>query len=187
MKSKKFRTIITQLFVFIFLFGLALWFADEIKDNEAAQHLVRNFGYWGVFILAVVSGFNVIVPVPAMSFLPVFLAAGLSTGMIVVVVSIGMTMGDGVGYILGKLGREAISVKKRPRWLNRFETLVNQYRFGLPVFVFLYAAFIPLPNELVVIPAAATGEKWWAILVPVLFGNIIMNVLFALGITSLFL
>ena len=170
---------------FSILFVLIVLLANEIKDNAAIQGMVERFGYAGVFVLAFISGFNVLVPVPAMSFLPIFSAAGLDTIILIMVISLGMTVGDGVGYILGRLGR-TISKDSWPQWLIKAEVFVNKYKYGLPVFLFLYAAFVPLPNELVVIPAAVACQRWWQVLVPVFLGNFVLNTFIALGISSVF-
>ncbi len=184
MSPKNYKSILKTAGLILF-FILAVWFSYQIKDNDAVQILVQKLGYIGVFVLAFVSGFNVILPIPAMSFLPIFTEAGLHTLAVVAVISFGMTMGDSVGFLLGKFGSEIIERSSWPTWLQKFEAFLNKYKYGLPVFLFLYASFVPLPNELVVIPAAATGQKWWMILVPVFLGNILLNTLIALGITSI--
>jgi membrane protein YqaA with SNARE-associated domain len=183
---KKHRTIL-KIVILVLFFVVAIWFANQIKDNEAVKQLVQRFGYFGVLIIAFISGFNVVIPIPAISFLPIFTEAGMSTLGVVAIVSIGMTMGDGLGYLLGRYGREVVHPSTWPMWLQRAEAFLNRYKYGLPVFLFLYASLAPFPNELVVIPAAATKHAWWSILVPIFAGNLILNILIAFGITSLFL
>lgn len=168
------------------LFVGAMWLADQVKGSAAVQELVQRFSYGGVFLLAFVSGFNVIVPVPAMSFLPVFTEAGLDTWRIVATVSLGMTCGDAVGFLLGTYGRKAVTRVSVPAWIRKLEAAFQRHPLGLPLFLFLYAAFVPLPNELAVIPAAASGLKWQMVLVPVLLGNVVLNSLMALGVSSVF-
>lgn len=170
----------------IILFVAAVWFANYIKDNDFVQMLAERFGYAGVFILALVSGFNVFVPIPAISFLPIFIEVGMDTVIVVVIVSLGMACGDGVGYLLGRYGREVVGKQSWPQWLQKTERFLSQKTYGVSVFLFLYASFVPFPNELVVIPAAATGQKPVPVLAPIFFGNILHNTIIAFGISSIF-
>ncbi|MFA6459097.1 MAG: hypothetical protein WCV79_01705 [Candidatus Paceibacterota bacterium] len=175
-----------KIFILVTLFVVAVLLANLIKGNSVVQDITERFGYMGVFILGFVSGFNVWVPVPAMSFLSIFTEAGLNVVVVVAVVSFGMTCGDTVGYLVGKLGRKAAGDLPIPSWIRRIEEIVNHYKYGLPTFLFLYAGFVPLPNELIVVPAAATGREWYVILVPLFLGNVVFNTLIFMGITSMF-
>lgn len=52
--------------------------------------------------------------------------------------------------------------------------------------LFLYAALVPFPNEILIIPLAFTGYRVLYILPPLLVGNGIFNLLAGFGIVSLF-
>ena len=47
----------------------AFWASDTLKDGDFISNLIRKFGYGGIFLMAVVSGFNLVIPIPAISFL----------------------------------------------------------------------------------------------------------------------
>ena len=61
-----------------------------------------------------------------------------------------------------------------------------RHRF-LPLgLLFLYAAFVPLPNELLVIPMAFMRYSMAAVMTAVLFGNVIFNTMWAFGVSWIF-
>ena len=43
----------------------------------------------------------------------------------------------------------------------------------------LYASFVPLPNELLVLPLSFFGYRLWKVFLVVLFGNFVFNTLAA--------
>jgi len=167
------------------LFIGALWLAVTLRDSAAALSLVERFGYLGMFLVAFASGFNLVVPIPAISFLPLFETAGFSVVSTIIVISIGMTLGDALGYVLGWFGRAVIADRQAPAWVHACEVWMSRYRLGLPLFLYFYAALVSLPNELVVIPAGFSRQSWWHVLLPVFLGNVTFNVLIAFGIFSL--
>lgn len=180
----KHRSILKMVGLIIF-FVVVAWFANQVKDNANVQDLVQHFGYVGVFILAFLSGFNLILPVPAITFLSLFTEAGLNLYIIITIMSVAMSLGDAIGYILGRFGRETL-IQSPPAWLERIDTFLSRHRFGIPIFFYLFASFAPLPNEVVVIPAGVTKQKWWLVLIPVLLGNTTSNILIAFGILNIF-
>ena len=127
------------------------------------------------------SGFNLVIPVPAISFLPVFLTSGLNTFAVVAIIAAGMTLADFVGYLLGKAGRHlALSALER-RVANKFEGLKEELHWSPALLLFLFASFIPIPNEVIVIQMAFLGYRLVYILLPVFLGNLVFNSIYAIG------
>jgi len=166
-----------------FLFGigivvvvlLALFFAAYIEGNEAIQDIIRTFGYPGLFLFSALSGFNLLVPIPASSFIPLAIASDLNVWLIIATVSLGMTTGDAVGFLIGRFGRVSLEKKKDSKMIEKAKKFEKKYKIGPIVFLFLYATFAPTPNELVVIPFSFLKIKWWKIITAVFLGNLIFN------------
>jgi hypothetical protein len=97
-----------------------------------------------------------------------------------------MTIGDMLGFAIGVVGRklthEHIKENVMAKILDQFK---EKHQFWSYFFLALYAAFAPLPNELLVIPMAFAGYRLRYIFPTVLIGNFLFNTTFALGITSL--
>ena len=75
--------------LFVALLALAVIFiaflaAKGISENDAAKDLVARFGVFGIVITAFVAGLNLFVPVHAATFAPVFLSAGFSMLIIMI-------------------------------------------------------------------------------------------------------
>ena len=97
---------IVLLIIFLLsVFGGALYFADYVKESEQAKALVDQFGYFGIFIISVVAGLNLFVPIPAPTFVPIFTAAGYPFLGIILIMVIGTTIADLIGYFIGLIGK----------------------------------------------------------------------------------
>ena len=180
-KFKENHRHLIKIILLILVILLAFWVSGTVKDSDFVRSLIRQFGYGGIFLIAVVSGFNLVIPVPAISFLPVFLTSGLNTFAVVAIIAAGMTLADFVGYLLGKAGRHlALSALER-RVANKFEGLKEQLHWSPALLLFLFASFIPIPNEVIVIPMAFLGYRLVYILLPVFLGNLVFNSIYAIG------
>ena len=172
------------VFAFVIIVGIIL-FAQFITADDNAKAFVQEFGYLGVVITAFIAGLNAIVPVPAGSFVPIFVAAGLAMPLIILALVIGTMLADLLAFYIGMKGRE-LTIEDYPRvlaftnWLRR-----DTDRYIIPG-VFLYAALSPLPNELILVPLAIAGVRLRTLILPLLVGTIVYQTAFALGAQSLF-
>ena len=175
-----------KIILLVLVVVLALWVSGMVKDSDFVSSLIRKFGYGGIFLIAVVSGFNLVIPVPAISFLPVFLASGLNAFAVVATLAAGMTLADFIGYLLGKTGRHiALSVFER-KVINKFEMFKKKLHWSPALALFLFASLVPFPNEIMVIPMAFLGYRSAYVLLPVFFGNMVFNSLYAFGVVNIF-
>lgn len=151
---------------------------------ESLADAIEQGGYVALFAAAVVSGFNFAVPLPVISFFRAFTSAGMDPVAVIVVVSIGMTVADGLGFLLGSAAKRINGVRA---WTEspRVAALRRQHALRVWLALTAYAAFVPLPNELVVVPLAVARMRARLILSAVLCGNLIFNILMALGVSWL--
>lgn len=174
-----------KLLAVLGLLGLVTWANLYAADNALAIEATRRYGYLGIFVAAAFSGFNLVVPIPVVAFFPFFMEAGLAPVPTVLLIALGMTAGDLVGYLIGHTARQFV----RPREggiIRRLEALRERHPV-LPVAVmFVYAAFVPAPNEVLVLPLAFLRYPVWGIFAAVLAGNLIFNSLVALGVVGIF-
>lgn len=179
------QKVIINFLSLVFLAGIVFLFADLAKDSDGIRSFIVNYGYTGLFLVAIISGFNLIVPIPAIAFFPLAVSVGLNSWIVITVITVGMTMGDSIGFFLGRTGRSVIEQDKLPRFIKKIEKYLEGRPNAVPVVVFLYASFVPLPNEALVIPISFIKRPWWHILAPVLAGNAIFNILVAFGFASI--
>jgi membrane protein YqaA with SNARE-associated domain len=172
--------------VVIVLTAVAFWGAKLVGENESIRSLVEGYRYLGIFIISLISGFNLIVPIPAVSFLPLFLEVGLSFVMIILVITVGVTIADFITFILGAFGRKIVESTRAKKIITKLTALKERHRGAPLVLLFFFAAFVPFPNEVLLIPLGFIGYRLAHVL-PILFaGNIVFNTLAAIGIINLF-
>ena len=184
--SRKIRKSIIKLLWVAVVFVFMYWLTHLVQDNGVVRNLVLNLGYPGVLLVSLVSGFNLLIPIPAPFFIPVFVEAGLSIWVIIFFIIIGTSIADSISYVIGVVGREfAKSLKRRElfRWLD---TLRNKYYWGPIVVLFFFAALVPLPNEIILMPLGFMGYKIRHVLISYVAGNIIFTTLSAFSIVNIF-
>jgi hypothetical protein len=164
---------------------VALFLAQWIVTSPLAQATITSLGYGGVVLVAIIGGLNFIVPIPAVTLTPLFTASGLLLPYIILSLTIGTIIADYVGYLFGNLSRPVLYAQypKVVTWLEA--KITNKPRLLLPI-TFLYAAFVPLPNEVLVIPLAVMGIQFKRMFLPLLFGNLLNQAFYATSIQAVF-
>ena len=174
-----------QLGALAIVIALVVWANLYAAEHDFVRELARRFGYPGLFVGAAISGFNLVVPIPVIAFFPFFMEVGFAPIPTVMTIALGMTTGDLVGYLLGRTTREMFAPRVRGM-MARLERLREQHRVLPFVVMFLYAAFAPIPNEVLVIPLAFLRYPLIGIFTAVLAGNMIFNSLVAFGVVRVF-
>lgn len=164
---------------------LVIWTNLYATDHDLVREATQRFGYPGIFLASVISGFNLIVPIPVIAFFPFFMEVGFAAVPTVAVIAAGMTTGDLLGYLLGRAARDMVEPREGGI-VRRLESLRDRHPRMPLVIMFLYAAFAPLPNEILVLPMAFLRYPVAGIFTAVLAGNIIFNGLLAFGALELF-
>jgi len=171
-------------FLVVGIFIGSILFSQSISDNETILTIVDKFGYLGVMCMAIIAGLNTFVPLPAATFASVFIAAGLTLPLIVLSLAIGTLIADFVGYVFGNVTREII-IKKYPKLFDFIQKLQEKHHKLILPLVFLYASFVPFPNEVIIIPLALSGISFKKILIPLILGNFVHQAVLIYGVTSL--
>ncbi|HEX7051477.1 MAG TPA: hypothetical protein VF188_14825 [Longimicrobiales bacterium] len=171
-RRRRARRVLYALSVLAFI-GLAIWL-PTIELEGALEAFVLRFGYAGYVVAACIAGINVVVPTTHLILTAPLLEAGLDPWILVACGAVGATLADGVGYIVGSSGRRAFA-SENSRTAERLTRIVEQHPRLAPVVLFLWAAFAPLPNEVLVIPAGVLGYGILRTGLITLGGNIVFN------------
>ncbi len=174
---------VLKIFAVILAIIFVFWINTFNVEGTLFAHYAERLGYVGLFFVAVVSGFNVLLPVPVAALYPSLLSLGFHPFWTIAVISLGMVIGDVVGYFLGYIGRGMMTdTKQRSLTIMRYvDTLAKKHRFLPVIALFIFVAFVPLPNELIVVPLGFLRVSFWKIIITVFCGNILFNTLIALG------
>lgn len=166
------------------MLAFAAWLATVELEGPVEQ-LVARYGYAGYFLSACIAGINIFVPTSHLIFTAPLLNAGLDPWLLAGCGALGASLADLVGYAVGDRGRATFhgAMDRMARWLTR---RVERHPRLAPFFLFVWAATIPLPNEVLVIPAGVMGYGLARTFFFTLMGNIVFNVLaIRLGLTVL--
>lgn len=167
------------------LAAFMVWVNVRAGSIEGARDAAAAAGYPGLFLASVISGFNLLWPVPVAFFYPFFIASGFDPAPTLVTIAVGMTVGDFLGYLIGDTTRH-LADHRLAAFRARAQALHARHRL-LPLgLLFLYAGFVPFPNEVLVIPMAFMRYSMVGVMTAVLCGNVIFNTAVALGMSWLF-
>jgi hypothetical protein len=162
--------------------GLAIFASLQLQSNNAIVATVASLGYIGVFIAGLIAGLNVVFPVPAATLSPLFIEAGLTVPVIIIFLAAGTLAADFIGYLIGHTSRPIIK-NKHPKIVALANRVSDAHPGLIAVFVTIYAALVPLPNELILIPLAFAGVSWRLLLIPLFVGAVIIQTLLVTGVT----
>lgn len=164
------------------LVAAVAWVNLRAGELAGLREAVAAAGYWGLLGVSVVSGFTLVAPIPVAFFYPFLMESGFAPVPTLATIALGMTLGDLLGYLIGDATRE-LAHDRLAGIRARAEALHARHRF-LPLgLMFLYAAFAPFPNELLVIPMAFMRYSLFGVMTAVLCGNIVFNTMVALGVS----
>src|SRR5688572_10525689 len=164
--------------------GLGIWLGYIATGNEMVRLIVHRYGFAGVFLVSLVCGFNIAVPVPAVAFIPLFLASGLDFYMMIAVMVAGETTADLLSFALGRTGRDIDQVRNM-KVVRRLERYRKRHYWQPLAIMAVFASVAPLPNEVLAIPLGIMGYPVLHVLVPVLIGNTIFTAAVAFGMQAL--
>ncbi len=183
----KIKILYQGFFVAAVFFG-AFLIAQHAQESEQIQDIVQQYGYGAILVLGFISGLNLVIPIPAIAFLPLFIESGLDFYITIIFITLGMTCADSVAYAIGNTGRKVISrtTGSTRKVMEKLEAARDRYTLLPLIILFLFAAFAPLPNEVLLIPMGILGYRFVSLL-PVLFiGNIVFNIVYSSGVLTIF-
>ena len=179
---KRFWTVVGNSILFIAIALIVYFLARYAADNELVRSFAEQYGYLGIFGVSIFSGFNIVVPIPVSAFMPLFFSLGLNIIFVILVIAVGLTVADGVTYVLGLLGRRIVSPNSKI--LKRLYMFRDKNKYMPLIVLALFASFAPLPNEVLIIPMAFMGYRARHVIPIVFVGNIIFNSITAFGILA---
>jgi len=170
----------------IFIVALIFYFSRFARESEFVRSFAENHGYLGVFVISIISGFNLAVPIPAVAFIPLFLESGLEFWVVIGVISVGVTLADSLAYFAGRVGKEIVAHSFEDKILIKLGNIRERYPHAPMFILFFFASFVPIPNEVLVIPLGFLGYRLVKIIPVVFAGNLVFNGLYAAGLINIF-
>lgn len=166
------------------LFALAAFAGYFVSESAEAQAIVERFGYLGIVFISYLSGLNFAVPIHATAFVPIYMSVFPLPGIIIAII-IGTTLADMTSYLFGYLGRRHTQVASYT-WHKRISAIAERHRKLVYPLMFLWASFMPLPNEIPVISLSLLGYRLLPLSLVLVLGNIVHMTLLSLGVANVF-
>ena len=177
MKKKKLLIFLALLTIFI-AWSVTLYYYSPSKIIEKIG--IQN-SYLILGILALIGGTSIFLPFPYYIFTISFGAAGLNPLLLGIFAGIGTLVGDTTSYYLGYKGREIVPKKLTKHFKKISHWATHEKQKHLLIFTFLYTAFIPLSDDIIMIPAGAIKYPFLKLATTACLGKIVFNTLLALS------
>ena len=167
------------------IFSLSIYLTKYVANDEGAQILVQQFGYIGVLLISFITGLSFISPVPAATFSPIFTAGGIPLFVTITLAVIGTMCANFVSYFIGRLGHNFTNTHY-PKIQQKIFHIYTKRKELLPYMVFGFAALIPMPDEVYLIPLGIIGVKLREFILPLFLGTVFFQTVTAFGFHNIF-
>lgn len=149
------------------------------------ERIVESIGvensYIFAFIVATLGGVSTLTSSSYFLTIITLAGGGANPYILGVVAGTGITIGDSIFYYLGKNGREVTSGKAK-KWVEKFSKWLDKRpKWNIPVIVFIYAAFTPLPNDILTVSLGLSSYPYKKMIIPLWIGNIIITIITGIG------
>jgi len=166
--------------VFLILLITLLYF---VNPEEIVNKIgVRN-GYILAFIVSFFGGFSAGGSISFISFLIILVTGGMNPIYLGLLSGVSLAIGDIIMFYIGSKGRELIKGKWDEK-INKIAKIFEKRKWLekiIPVIVYFYIGFMPLPNDVLILFLAAIKYPAKKMNVIIILGDIT----FALTITTL--
>ena len=165
---------------FICLFIVWSFILYKITPSQIVNYIGINNSYVIIIILGFLGGTSILFPFPYYLFVFSFAAGGSNPLILGICAGIGVAVGESTSYLVGYQGRSILS-KSHQKKLNYLCKNCDKPKntILISLILFLYGAFIPLPNDIMILPLGAARYNYWKLIIPLGLGNIIFNIILA--------
>lgn len=188
-KKQVFKKTFLYILIAIFIvWNIALFFIDKELANNLLQN--NNHAYLIFFVIASTTGLSIFAAGTFYTTLVQFTQIGLDPIILGVIGGLGTSIGDFMYLYLARQARDFSNIKKS-RTYNKISQYVSrdlchESCYRVYIFVFLFAAFVPIPNDILMVALGFLSYKYSRIIPLVILGNIVMVSLVAIGALNVF-
>ncbi len=132
-------------------------------------NLMSEYGYWGMGVLAFLSGS--IVPITSEVLLVFFLSVGLNAVALTLVASFGNTLGGITCFFMGRIVSKEKAVaffKITPRRMQRADRIIQRYGYWAAAI-----SFVPVIGETLLVMLGVMRVSWWRVAIVMAVGKLI--------------
>lgn len=128
-----------------------------------------EYGYWGMGVLAFLSGS--IVPITSEVLLVLFLSLGLNAVALTLVATVGNTLGGITCFFIGMLANKERVMKMfkiTPHRMRRADRIIQKYGYWAAII-----SFVPVIGETLLVLLGIMRASWWKVILVMFLGKLI--------------
>lgn len=171
------RRLVAVIVLMIFLLWTLVLY--KFSPNKIAEFVGIGNGYILSFALAFIGGTSLFFPFPYYLVVMTFGAAGLNPYLLGLSAGLGVVMGDSTSYLIGRKSREILPSRVSLFFTKFLNWCMRKASYFITIVLFLYSTFVPLPNDVLVIPLGIAHFPYWKMIIPLAIGNIIFSTMMA--------
>lgn len=175
-------------FVILAVFVLLISIASFYIDREALLETVGlENAYFLLFFVSATAGVSIFTATGFYIFFGAFIQLPVDPILSGVIAGLGVSLGDYIIFALARLATEGSRTLEKHRQYQKIRAFIERLPdWGVYGFTFIYTAFIPIPNDILMAILGALRFKMWVISVAMTLGNIVLMILIAMGVPFLF-
>jgi len=165
----------------LLLIGVSSFLAWKFSAQDILSFFGEEHAYTILFLSALLGGTSLFIPFPYYLLTFSFGALGISPLFLGLCAGAGTFLGDSFAYFLAKKGRILTSSRMQIFFSKMGKTFIQKYPKLVPLGAFVYASVIPLPDDLIIVPAGLMKYPFWRIMPSLFLGKVLFNVILALA------
>lgn len=146
------------------------------------QELVGYFGiensYIVISVLALIAGLSSFFATPYYISLAAFASGGINIYLLAIFGGLFISVGHIVYFYLGYSGEKFLSLRVQKKIKSFSDKYIKKEKY-IPIFSFIYFAFTPFPNEIILTSLGAMNYSFKKIFFILLLGNIVLMYIIA--------
>ncbi len=170
---------ILSVVIFITLLFVVFFFINP-------QELVESFGvtnsYIVLFFVALIGGTSSLTSSSYYATIIAFTISGLDPLMMALVAGVGLSIGDGIFYLLGIWGRNNISGRAKHLVEKGSRFLLKKPKWLVQIIVYLYTGFTPFPGDILMVALSFARFPYKSFVIAGLLGNITLVLVVVFGV-----
>lgn len=167
-------------FLLVIKVAVWTWLLSTIGAERLVAFIGAENGYIVMFLVAFFGGLSTFTSVTYFATLLTLASAGLNPVLLALASSVGVSIGDVIFYYIGYLGLRQVAAGRIQRVIVRAsEWLEHKPKVYIFTVVYAYAAFTPLPNDVLAMMLGAARQRLSLVLPALVLGNFTLVLLLA--------
>ncbi len=190
-KPRTKKEVVKKTFLYLFILVFIVWnVALFFIDKELADSLLQNnnHAYLIFFVIATTTGLSIFAAGTFYATLIHFTQIGLDPLILGILGGLGTSVGDFMYFYFARQARDFSNIKKSKTYkkISQYvsKDLCKESCYRVYTFVFLFAAFIPIPNDILMVALGFLNYKYSRIIPLVILGNVTLITLIAFGVLN---